>query len=97
MTFDEWWESESVKHLLSIQYHFAAKELAEYAWNAARSGYENVRYESEEVRSVLADAARYRWLRDPDNANGIHLLARCSPKELDQVIDQELTNESQDI
>lgn len=36
------------------------------------------------------DAARYRWLRDPANQEGLRLLATCSPEELDAAIDAAL-------
>lgn len=36
MTFEEWWDENSVNYLVSRQYHFSSKEVAEAAWNAAR-------------------------------------------------------------
>lgn len=42
---------------------------------------------SEQVRRMAEDAARYRWLRSPDNPHGPSLVAFCKPDELDAAID----------
>jgi hypothetical protein len=40
------------------------------------------------------DAARYRWLRNPDNANGPNLVASFGPEQLDAAIDAAMASDS---